>query len=125
MMVKDMKSIEKLLEKYNAGRITQSELEHLYNAFVADGAVRDKWPVEANAILPLALARADYAEKRRWSPSHNRVRKVAAVAVLVVSVATAYAAYARAEQTSVYSVSGDCDIDCAVQWLNQTLETAL
>ncbi|MBP3763277.1 MAG: hypothetical protein J6I49_05275 [Bacteroidales bacterium] len=117
-----MNSIDQMLEAFYSGSIGQPELESLFDAFLGSREVRERWATDAAVIIPLAVARRD--RRMRTRAAHRGWRVAAAILVLVVSVGSAVA-YAKEQQPRVYSTDAACDVVCAVQWLDNAVETAL
>jgi len=117
-----MDKTDKLLKAFYAGNIKQSDLDRLFDAFLNDAAVREKYPEDAPVIIPLALAKKDGRERLPIA----KVRWKVAVAIIGISLLASIAVmYIMDQQTRVYSSDGDCDIACAEEWLDKTIETAL
>lgn len=120
-----MKDITELIAQFEDGSIRQKDLQRLFDTFLTSQAMRDRWPEEAAAIIPLALARKDAQQhhERRPQPA-SKGWKAAAVAALLLLAGTA-TVYAVEARPRIYSTDSHCDMDCAEKWLNNTLETAL
>lgn len=121
-----MNTVEKMMELFYAGDIKQSELEILFDAFLNDNDVREKWPSDASIIIPLAIARKDCQSRhKKIVLVLHRNWKVAAAILGFIVIAGSVTAYAMDQKPQIYSTDVDCDMVCAEQWLNNTIKTAL
>lgn len=120
-----MNTIEKMMELFYSGSIKQSELEILFDAFLNDNDVREKWPSDASIIIPLAIARKDCHSRQNKVLVLHRNWKVAAVIFSFIVIAGSVTTYAMDQKPQIYSTDVNCDMVCAEQWLNNTIETAL
>ncbi|MBR1851249.1 MAG: hypothetical protein IJ789_07765 [Bacteroidales bacterium] len=118
-----MNNVEEKLKSFYSGEINQADLAALLEAFATSAAVRERWPADADLLLPLALARRDLANRRR--PARHLWRRVAAAAAVAALVAGLATVVANERQLKIYSTDSDCDLVCAESWLTSTLETAL
>lgn len=114
-----MERIDKFLDAFYAGSIGQRDLETLFDSFLNDAEVRDKRPEDAEIIIPLALARKDAKQVT------SRIWRVAAAIVGILLLVGVVTTYVLDQQTRVYSTDENCDMICAEEWLNKTIETAL
>lgn len=115
-----------MLELFYAGTIKQSELEILFDAFLNDNDVREKWPSDASVIIPLAIARKDcHPQPQNRVLVLHRNWKVAAAIFGFIVIAGSVATHAMEQKPQIYSTDANCDMICAEQWLNNTIETAL
>lgn len=121
-----MNTVEKMMELFYAGDIKQSELEILFDAFLNDNDVREKWPSDASIIIPLAIARKDcHSKQKNKVLVLHRNWKVAAAILGFIVIAGSVTTYAMDQKPQIYSTDVNCDMVCAEQWLNNTIETAL
>lgn len=122
----NINQVDELLASFYDGTIGQCDLEELFDTFLFETAVRDLRPNDATILIPLALARRDHqSEQTRKMKSHSRSRWVAAAIILFAAVTSSIALLEFKQPTRIYISTNDCDYECAEQWLDRTIQTAL
>lgn len=118
--------VDEQLASFYEGTIIQCDLEELFDTFLFDSAVRNLRPKDAAILVPLALARRDHqAEHTRKMKFHSRSKWVAAAVIFFAIIASSIAVLEYKQPMQIYISTTDCDYECAEQWLERTIQTAL
>ena len=116
-----MEKIDKLIRDYYDGTLSQGEMDVLCRMFLDNEDIRQSYPEENRALVPLALARM--AHRRQKKSVHQTWSVAASIAIMLLLGGSLYAYAANAPHT--YSNDPTFTTNDVEPWYNKTLETAV